>query len=426
MLRGMLPRALPVLASAIFWTTVIPLAYHHETMPDVAHAQERPEDESLPVRQDIDALCDLVREEYVYFEPRREGWAEACQMARAEAETAAAASPAGHLAILERLLDQLWDNHVSLNANSATSPRLVPSGSDYWLDYRSGIAVVTAVRAGSPAAGAGLEVGDIVLEMNGVPVIASAIERIRAGRNRVSEARLEWALNAQAAGVRGDSRTIQIERNNKALELDLQASGERGTRDGLVSSRRLHGNIGYIRFEDSLGNPETVEAFEAALDELRGVEAWVVDLRNTPGGGNTDVAEPVLGRFISGVKTYQLSGPRWEGESKRRAASRGPWRVKGRVAVLAGRWTGSMGEGMAIGFDGLNRARVFGTPMARLAGGVESFELPGSGLSVRLPAYDLRHVDGTPRHYWVPPYRVVADNGNGPDLALEAALNWLD
>lgn len=418
-------RAVMALVGGVFWTALTPLLHSHHTMNSTAHAQDSPADEVTAVQQDVDALCDLVRDEYVYFERREAGWEDACTIARAEAETAAATTPVGHLAILERLLDQLWDNHVSLNANSGTSPRLVPSGSDFWLDYRSGIAVVTAVRADSAAAEAGLEVGDIVLEINGVPALSRAVERIRAGRNRVSETRLEWALNAQAAGYRGATRNVKIERDNRVLEIDLDVPVQ-PERQGLVISFRLGGDTGYIRFEDSLGNRETVEAFETALENLRGVKKWIIDLRNTPGGGNTDVAEPILGRFISGVKTYQLSGPRWEGESKRRAASRGPWRVKGRVAVLVGRWTGSMGEGMAIGFDGLNRARVFGTAMAGLAGGVESYELPGSGLSVRLPAYDLRHVDGTPRHHWRPPYRVIADNGDGPDLALEAALDWLN
>jgi carboxyl-terminal processing protease len=132
-----------------------------------------------------------------------------------------------------------------------------------------------------------------------------------------------------------------------------------------------------------------------------------------------------MGRFVRGVKKYQIAGPRWDGELIRRVASRGPWRVRGRVAVLVGRWTGSMGEGMAIGFDGLKRGRVYGTEMAQLAGGIEGFPLPGSGYSVRFPTYNLMHVNGTDRHEWKPPYEVIADNGNGPDLALQAALDWV-
>ena len=63
--------------------------------------------------------------------------------------------------------------------------------------------------------------------------------------------------------------------------------------------------------------------------------------------------------------------------------------------------------------------------MARLAGGVEDYMLSRVGIPIRLPAYSLAHVYGTPRHEWTPPHQVIADNGDGPDLALEAALDWL-
>jgi carboxyl-terminal processing protease len=38
--------------------------------------------------------------------------------------------------------------------------------------------------------------------------------------------------------------------------------------------------------------------------------------------------------------------------------------------VLVGRWTASMGEGMAIGLDAMKRATIVGTRMAGLNGAV--------------------------------------------------------
>jgi C-terminal processing protease CtpA/Prc len=43
------------------------------------------------------------------------------------------------------------------------------------------------------------------------------------------------------------------------------------------------------------------------------------------------------------------------------------------VVVLVNHWTGSIGEGMAIGLDAMHRARVVGTPMAHLAGAISDF-----------------------------------------------------
>lgn len=402
----------------------VPSLYRAEAQTSGGNPAELETGEPPAALRDAEALCQLVRDHYVYLEARKDVWAATCEAAKTEALAPAAETPGGHLSLLESMLDQLWDNHISLDVNSPRSPRLVPSGSDYWLDFAGGSAVVEAVRPGSGAAAAGVAIGDRVMAINGVSVLSAATDRIRHGREQVSEARLIWALNAQGAGFRGEPRSVTLARDGAEVTLAL-GDPEPEQAALPVTWRRLSSDIGYIRIEDSLGDETAVAAFDKALEDLRGVSGWIIDLRNTPGGGNTDVAEPILGRFVRGVRAYQKAGERWEGESVRRVASRGPWRERGRVAVLAGRWTGSMGEGLAIGFDGLKRARVFGSPMAALAGGVESFELPASGWSVRLPAYNLYHINGLERHLWHPPHEVVADNGDGPDLALEAALDWL-
>ncbi|WP_158085528.1 S41 family peptidase [Henriciella aquimarina] len=411
---------------ALFCTLITAPSLLHPPGPGfpVRYAHADTAAEPSLIQQDVEAACDLVESHYAYYETRAVIWPAACDMARAEAKAVRDEAQPDHLAILERLLDQLYDDHVSLGSNTASSPRLVPSGSDYHLTFVSGVAVVTAVRRGSGAARAGLAVGDIVTALNGEPVLVAATRRIRAAPNLVSRTRLDWAVNAQAAGYRDTRRHLTIRRGQERIALALDAPAPPKA-PSPVTAHRMDDNLGYIRFEDSLGEAETVKAFDAALERLRGVDGWIIDLRNTPGGGNTDVAEPVLARFIRGVKAYQRIGPRWEGEKVRRVASRGPWRIRKPVAVLAGRWTGSMGEGMAVGFDGLKRARVFGAPMAGLAGGVEGYDLP-SGLTLRLPAYNLLHLDGTDRDDWRPPYAVLADNGDGPDLALEAAKDWLE
>ena len=69
--------------------------------------------------------------------------------------------------------------------------------------------------------------------------------------------------------------------------------------------------------------------------------------------------------------------------------------------VQVGRWTGSMGEGLAIGFAALG-SRVEGTPMAQLKGAVYDFNLPSSRLTVKLPAERLYTVEGLPREKFIP------------------------
>jgi C-terminal processing protease CtpA/Prc len=81
---------------------------------------------------------------------------------------------------------------------------------------------------------------------------------------------------------------------------------------------------------------------------------------------------------------------------------RGPFCFDRPVVVLVDHWTGSMGEGMAIGLDALGRATVVGTRMAGLLGATHTVTLPNSRIGVNFPTEKLFHVNGTPREDFVP------------------------
>ena len=74
--------------------------------------------------------------------------------------------------------------------------------------------------------------------------------------------------------------------------------------------------------------------------------------------------------------------------------------------VLVNRWTASMGEGIAIGLDGMKRATIVGTRMAGLNGGIFNHELPKTKIGVSYPGERLNQINGTPRENFVPPVLV--------------------
>jgi carboxyl-terminal processing protease len=206
-----------------------------------------------------------------------------------------------------------------------------------------------------------------------------------------------------------------IDRENSEPPVEARAisarAGEAGTK------------YGYIRL-NALGDSGSVPAFDSALASFREAPGMILDLRNTPGGGNTSVAEPILGRFIAGTRGYQRIVPRNGAAYTRTVSERGPWTYERPLVVLVGRWTGSMGEGMAIGLDGMHRAIVVGAPMAGLAGSVDDFRLPCTGLGIALPTARLLHLDGTPRERWVPP--VLVDDRAGEDRTLRRGIEILN
>jgi C-terminal processing protease CtpA/Prc len=390
------------------------------TAPASTEAQAPPAPDAKQTearRADLKFLTDKIAERYVYAADRKidakaiyEEYAQAVE--RVEDNY-------GWTLFLEPVIGELFDHHAFLGANTDASPRLVPSGTDVWPEFVDGMATITSVRPETPAAKAGLRPGMRVTAFNGTELGDAVQTRMpRALKEPTLETR-SFALQSLLAGVRGQPRLVtacvQDTCNDYKLDDPDYPQSEK-----LVAWRKLNGDIGYVRFENSLGNDAAVAEFDAALTALGKVRALIIDLRNTPGGGNTSVAEPIMGRFITKTTAYQKVYTPGRGWWDRVVEPRAP-HVKTPVNVLVDRWTGSMGEGMAVGFDGMKRGTVVGTRMSGLKGAIEDFELPNTKVIVKFPVEKLSHLDGTPREDWAPPVLVDLAASTSADPILEAA-----
>lgn len=378
--------------------------------------------------EDFDVLWGYVRDNYAYFHRKATDWDSVRVLHRPRA--ASARTKRDLLAVLEDVMEELYDPHAHLGVNSASSPRLMPTGTDVWAEWREGRATITDVRAGSAAEAAGLRPGMEVVSVDAIPVRDAVRARLPLALRAPDPAAEDWALRAVLAGRR--DRPVRIEvaaaQGPRALEF---VPGPVAPAEGPLSASVLPGGVGYVRIHNALGDLALVAAFDSALAMLRETRALVLDLRDTPSGGNTTVARGILGRFVAELRPYQMHElPAEEREYGIRrtwvehVAPRGPFTYEGPVVVLVGRWTGSMGEGLALALDGMERATVVGTPMAGLLGATYGVTLPRTGFGVRVPAERLYHVDGTPREEFVPAV-LVPPGRPGEDPALAAALAQL-
>jgi len=137
---------------------------------------------------DVRTVCKEVSQNYVYFEERAIHWNDTCE--RAKKEVSLLERKSGALSVFERMVDDLYDPHISLNTNNQNSPRLVPSGSDIWFDKIEDNFIVSAVRPLSGAAKAGIEIGDQLVRFNGLTPDAVARTRIHSGTADLAEERI--------------------------------------------------------------------------------------------------------------------------------------------------------------------------------------------------------------------------------------------
>ncbi len=72
------------------------------------------------------------------------------------------------------------------------------------------------------------------------------------------------------------------------------------------------------------------------------------------------------------------------------------------VYILVNKWTGSMGEGIAIGLNTADGIKVIGTEMARLAGGMKSIDFKNHNYGFQVSFEKIFDVKGNPREEFVP------------------------
>lgn len=389
------------------------------------------QDFSTAARQsDFKVFVQDFEENYAYLDQPERPWL--TWEARYSSAVDKADSKQAFDTVLASALSELHDFHAEVRSPVPDRWLPVPSFADIWAQFEGQEAVVTAVRRGSDAERAGVQVGDRVLKMGPVPLAQAIAERLTPAVNQTDPKARTWALLSVLTGRADESRTLTFEQKDgtlKTVTLPLERHVDHGP--GELTATTLPGDIGLIRFNNSLGEQNTVAAFDETLFRLRSTKGLILDLRDVPSGGDSSVALGIMGRFVQTMLPYQrhripnYGQPDVERNWVELVAPRGPFTYTASVVLLVDHWTGSMGEGIAIGFDAMHRAIVVGTPMSHLAGAVSDFYLPKTGVDVAFATEQLFHVNGTPRQDWLPPVLVTAPVTQEVDPVLARGLKEL-
>ena len=245
----------------------------------------------------------------------------------------------------------------------------------------------------TPAAKAGVKAGDLIVEVDGVPVRGMALQK---------------AID-KLRGEKGTSIDLTVLRDNEETRIDFTI-----VRDTIqlssVRSRVLEPGYGYVRvsqFQTSSGDDFKKELRDLKQQEtpLKGV---IIDLRNNPGGlvpASVEISDAVLdggtvvyteGRLPSSNSNYQAS----EGDL-----------IKGiPIVVLINGGSASASEIVAGALQDHQRAAILGT---------QSF---GKGsVQTVIPLGDGRAVKLTTARYFTPNGRSIQAEGIVPDIIVEPA-----
>jgi C-terminal processing protease CtpA/Prc len=353
--------------------------------------------------KDFNEFWNDANNNYAYFDQQQINWTKVKEIYLPQVKQITTDSD--FIRFMETVLNEFHNGHISLNTNLNSSNRIIPSGQDMFVKKQNDKYFILDLRKGFGAEISGLKIGDEILFFNGKPIGEEVGQFLPKYTTQHTDKMCEYAINMLFAGTHNIKRQITISRKGNLFTIKPDSLKLTDSRN-LVEAKILNNTTAYIKINDALGNYNTIEEFDKVIDSILQYKNLIIDLTQTPSGGNSTVARCIMGRFIDKTLPYQQHEfDEKEFDTKRKwveFVTPRKAQFNGKVFVLVGHWTGSMGEGIAIGFDGLKRAKIIGTEMAGLLGAINGFIMSETKIGFQIPTERLYHINGTPREKYKP------------------------
>lgn len=271
--------------------------------------------------------------------------------------------------LLNQMLAELDRSHlkIRLPSNSAglhTTASELKNGSVgldvRWIDNQM---VVIDAKKEYPAERAGIKKGFIILKVNDKSVedIYDAYKKKNKGFALHEPLERVRAIREDLKGNPGVTLTLEVldVGNQKArMELTRKASPV----DHVVEfeSRRVDGNIGYIRFDLFFG--DVLAKFRESLEQMRDTKGLIIDLRGNPGGAG-DLTQAIANNLITTEGSLGSSKSRY-GERQLSFSGSGQDAYNQPIVILVDELSGSSSEVFTGGLQAIGRVKVVGTTTA--------------------------------------------------------------
>ena len=386
-------------------------------------------------KEDFAFFWNTLQENYAYFDKKQTNWHQVKAYYEQALDTVK--SKQDFVNFLEVVFREIYDDHATLNTNTPHSRRLVPSGTDIWAAFVNNKPLITDVRKGFGAEKAGVVVGMEVVAINDMAIDKAILPFLPKALKKADPEARNYALRVSLAGNHIQPRKLTLKHMGQITTYYPDQAGmllENIQYPSLLTAH-INNGVGYININNCLYNNDLIPAFDSVMATMANTKALILDLRETPSGGNTTVARAILGWFITHNQFYQKhelpAEERTYGVKRSWVEIVSPRKDKyysKPLVVLGGHWTGSVGEGITIAFDGMKRATIIGTRLAGLNGAIYSYQLPNTHIGFSIPVEKLYHIKGTPRELYQPTIEMnltSLSSSPGSDPVYEKARSFL-
>ncbi len=372
-------------------------------------------------KKDFIQFCNIIKTDYAYLDAYHIPWDKVTQYYTPQADTISSRN--AMITLLEKMLCELHNSHNILNTNLPTSTKMVPTDMDIAAYWDGKECHILDIRKDSKAEKCGLKPGMIITNINGMQPYAAMQQYLPTYTPQYTQAMLQYALNFAVSGTHHAERaiTVQLEKTRQTFYPDKQTVAYP---EAPLTAKWLNAHTAYLKLNNSIGNTDMIPAMDSIIESMITAKYFVLDLTETPSGGNSTVARALMGHFVDTTMAYQAHSynelpyntiKHWVEYVSPRGKQ-----FKGKVYVLVGYWTGSMAEGTAIGFDAMKKATVIGTDMAHLIGAVSNYTLDNTHIPFQIATERLYHINGIPRESYKP--KVYTHHTNETWLALQGYI----
>ncbi len=222
--------------------------------------------------------------------------------------------------------------------------------------------VIAEPYEGLPAAKAGLQIGDLILSINGTDIHGMSID----------------SVSNMLRGTAGTNITLNIERKGEKKPRTVKITRESIAMPAISYYGIQNGNIGYIQLESFTEN--CARNMRNAIIELKkkGAEAFIIDLRGN-GGGLLSEAVEIVNLFVPKGLTIVTTKGKIKQANNTYKTSKEPLDTISPLAILVNGQSASAAEIVAGSLQDLDRAVVIGSRTYGKGLVQTTRQLPGGG-----------------------------------------------
>ncbi len=296
---------------------------------------------------------------------------------------------------LTEMATHTHDSHVNVRAK-ALSEYFGTASPSVLLREIEGEPVITGLGPDGSVKASGIEIGDVVLKVDGEPVHDRMKRLGRYITASTPQAHTYMVMNRLLlAGATGSSMTLTVhdhEGRERERKLTRVPRGSFSAREGEVL-RLLEGNIGYadlrrLTVAEVDGMFERFKDTKAIIFDMRGYPrgtAWAIAPRINTNGARyaADFRRPIVGPLSEGSYHFLQPIPDRSGRPL----------YRGKTVMMIDERAISQSEHTGLFFEAANGTTFIGSPTMGANGDVTTLTLPGD-IVISFSGHDVRHADG--------------------------------